>query len=188
MTNTDLVVAVSDVATDQMLAVFNTDAGREYLVGHRGVPAELVAELGSLGISSICNILAAIKTAKVLDLGPDEAVVTIATDGAAMYMSELDKITARDFPGGFDGVAAAETFGRHVLGAGEEHVLELTRKDRDRIFNLGYYTWVEQQGIPLAEFEARRDQAWWRDLRTLLPAWDAMIEEFNATTGVGTAS
>jgi hypothetical protein len=186
--NTDLVVAVSDVATDQTLAVFNTDAGREYLVGRRGVPAELVAELGSLGISSICNILAAIKTAKVLDLGPDEAVVTIATDGAAMYMSELDKITARDFPGGFDGVAAAETFGRHVLGAGEEHVLELTRKDRDRIFNLGYYTWVEQQGIPLAEFEARRDQAWWRDLRTLLPAWDAMIEEFNATTGVGTAS
>ena len=188
MTNTDLVVAVSDVATDQTLAVFNTDAGREYLVGRRGVPAELVAELGSLGISSICNVLAAIKTAKVLGLGPDEAVVTIATDGAAMYMSELDKIAARDFPGGFDGVAAAETFGRHVLGAGEEHVLELTRKDRDRIFNLGYYTWVEQQGIPLAEFEARRDQAWWRDLRTLLPAWDAMIEEFNATTGVGTAS
>jgi len=187
VTNTDLVVAVSDVATDQTLAVFNTDAGREYL-GHRGVPAEVVAELGSLGISSICNILAAIKTAKVLDLGPDEAVVTIATDGAAMYMSELDKITARDFPSGFDGVAAAETFGRHVLGAGEEHVLELTRKDRDRIFNLGYYTWVEQQGIPLAEFEARRNQAWWRDLRTLLPAWDAMIEEFNATTGAGTAS
>lgn len=188
VTNTDLVVAISDVATDQTLAVFNTDAGREHLIGRRGVPAELVAELGSLGISSICNILAAIKTAKVLDLGPDEAVVTVATDGAAMYLSELDKITARDFPAGFDSVAAAETFGRHVLGAGEEHVMELSRKDRDRIFNLGYYTWVEQQGIPLAEFEARRDQAWWRDLRTLLPAWDAMIEEFNATTGVGAAS
>ncbi len=186
--NTDLVVAVSDVATDQTLATFNTDAGREYLVNRRGVPAELVEELDSLGISSICNVLAAIKTAKVLDLGPDEAVVTIATDGAAMYRSELDsKILPRDFPDGFDTVLAAETFGRHVLGAGEEHVLELTRNDRDRIFNLGYYTWVEQQGIPLAEFEARRDQAWWRELRTLLPAWDAMIDEFNAKAGVGPA-
>jgi cysteine synthase len=184
VTNTDLVVAISDVASDQVLAVFNTDAGRSYLTDRRGVPAALIAELGSLGISSICNVLAAIKTAKALDLGPDQAVVTIATDGAAMYMSELDKITARDYPDGFDGVAAAETFGRHVLGAGEDHLLELTRTDRDRIFNLGYFTWVEQQGIELAEFEARRAQTWWRDLRTLLPIWDEMIDEFNDRTGV----
>ncbi len=188
VTNTDLVVGISDVATDQVLAVFNTGAGRTYLADRRGVPAGLIEELGSLGISSICNILAAIKTARRLDLGPDQAVVTIATDGAAMYRSELDKITARDFPGGFDGMAAAETFGRHVLGAGEDHLLELTRTDRDRIFNLGYFTWVEQQGIPLAEFEARRVQSWWRELRSLLPAWDAMIDEFNDRTGVGAAS
>ena len=184
VTNTDLVVAISDVATDQVLAVFNTDAGRAYLADRRGVPQALIQELGSLGISSICNILAAIKTANQLDLGPDEAVVTIATDGAAMYRSELDKILPRDFPSGFDAVAAAETFGRHVLGAGQDHLLELTREDRDRIFNLGYFTWVEQQGIPLAEFEARREQSWWRELRSLLPAWDAMIDEFNGRTGV----
>jgi cysteine synthase len=188
VTNTDLVIAISDVATDQVLSVFNTDAGRTYLADRRGVPATIVAELGSFGISSICNILAAIKTAKVLDLGPDEAVVTVATDGAAMYLSEQAKITARDFPGGFDAVAAAETFGRHVLGAGEDHLLELTRADRDRIFNLGYFTWVEQQGTPIAEFEARRSQDWWRDLRSLIPAWDEMIDEFNATTGVSATS
>jgi cysteine synthase len=188
VTNTDLVVAISDVATDQLLAVFNTDTGRDYLANRRGVPEALIEELGSLGISSICNVLAAIKTARHFDLGPDEAVVTIATDGAAMYRSELDKIVPRDFPGGFDAVAAAEAFGRHVLGAGDDHLLELTRTDRDRIFNLGYFTWVEQQGIPTTEFEARREQSWWRDLRSLLPAWDAMIDEFNDRTGVGAAS
>ncbi len=186
VTNTDLVMAISDVATDQMLAVFNTDAGREYLVSRRDVPPALVAQLDSLGISSICNILAAVKTARVLDLGPDQAVVTVATDGAAMYQSELDaKILPRDFPAGFDAVAAAETFGRHVLGAGEDHTLELSRTDRDRIFNLGYYTWVEQQGVSIEDFEARRDQSWWRDLRRSIPEWDAAIEEFNAKTGVG---
>jgi cysteine synthase len=188
VTNTDLVMAISDVATDQTLAVFNTDAGREYLVNRRGVASELVAQLDSLGVSSICNILAAVKAAKVLDLGPDQAVVTVATDGAAMYQSELDaKILPRDFPAGFDAVAAAETFGRHVLGAGEDHTLELSRTDRDRIFNLGYYTWVEQQGVSIEDFEARRKQSWWRDLRQSIHEWDAAIEEFNARTGVEAA-
>jgi cysteine synthase len=185
VTNTDLVVGVSDRATDQLLAVLNTDAGRGYLADRRGVPGELVAALDALGISSIANIVAAVKVARTLDLGPDEAVITVATDGAAMYRSELAaKILPRDYPGGFDTVAAAEAFGQHMLGAGEDHVLELSKRDRDRIFNLGYYTWVEQQGVPVDEFEARRDQAWWRGLRDLLPAWDAMIEAFNAETGV----
>jgi hypothetical protein len=51
--------------------------------------------------------------------------------------------------------------------------------DRARIFNLGYYTWVEQQGVSVAEFTARRVQSFWRDLLKLLPAWDEMIAEFN---------
>jgi len=183
--NTDLVIGVSDVATDQLLAVFNTDAGRSYLRDRRGVPDDIVSSLDALGISSIANIVAAIKVAKLLRLGPDEAVVTVATDGAAMYGSELaSKILPRDYPGGMDAIAAAEAFGRHVLAAGADHILELNRRERDRIFNLGYYTWVEQQGIPVEEFEARRSQAWWQELRELLPAWDAMIETFNAETGV----
>ena len=36
------------------------------------------------------------------------------------------------------------------------HVIECTERDRNRIFNLGYYTWVEQQGTPFELFEARR--------------------------------
>jgi cysteine synthase len=43
--------------------------------------------------------------------------------------------------------------------------LELTEVDRRRIFNLGYYTWVEQQGIDFETFERRRDQSWWNSLR-----------------------
>ena len=51
------------------------------------------------------------------------------------------------------------------------------------MFNLGYYTWVEQQGVTSAEFTARRDPAFWRGLRGSLEAWDAMIAEFNARAG-----
>jgi hypothetical protein len=59
-------------------------------------------------------------------------------------------------------------------------MIELDRRGRERIFNLGYYTWVEQQGIALADFEVRRDQAWWDGLMDLVPAWDGMIDDFNA--------
>ena len=110
-------------------------------------------------------------------LGPDDVIVTVATDGAAMYGTEIERIVARDFPGGFGAVEAAETFGQHVLGAGTDDLLELTPAERERIFNLGYFTWVEQQGVSFADFVARHDQAFWRDLRASVPAWDDAIRE-----------
>jgi hypothetical protein len=56
--------------------------------------------------------------------------------------------------------------------------------ERNRIFNLGYFTWVEQRGVTLADFEARRDQAFWRGLHGLLPVRDEMIVAFNHKAGV----
>jgi cysteine synthase len=182
--NTDLVVDVSDRATDRLLVLFNTAAGRAYLADRRGVPAAILEGLSALGISSICNILAAIRTAKQLGLGADDVVATVATDGAAMYLTERDKILARDFAGGFDEAVAAETFGRYVLGAGTDEMLELAPADRERVFNLGYYTWVEQQGVSFDDFVARREQGFWRGLREQIPAWDAAIVEMNDRAGV----
>jgi cysteine synthase len=180
---TDFVAAISDQATDGLEVLFNTEAGREYLARRRGVPEGVLALLPSLGFSSICNILAAIKTARYERLGPDDVIVTVATDGASMYATEIERILERDFPGGFDAVAAGETFGRFMLGASTDHLLELSRVDRDRIFNLGYFTWVEQQGVPLEEFEARRRPEFWTSTRAIVSVWDGLIDEFNARTG-----
>ena len=182
--NTDLVVGITDRATDQLSVLFASGVGQEYLRGRRRVGQAVVEALPAFGLSSICNILAAVKTAKYLRLGADDVVITVATDGAAMYASERERITARDFPGGFGAGEAAETFGRWMLGTGTDDLLETTLADRQRIFNLGYYTWVEQQGVTVADFEARRDQRFWARLRDLIPAWDEMIEQFNAETGV----
>jgi cysteine synthase len=177
--NTDVALAVSDVATDSVGLLFSTPAGRDYLLARRKVPQTVIDQLPSLGLSSICNVIAAIKTAKYYGLGRDEAVVTVATDGAEMYGSERDKALARYFPGGFDVVNAGEVFAQYLLGASTDHLIELSLVDRTRIFNLGYYTWVEQQGVSIGDFNARRDQRFWRDLQKLLPAWDEMIAEFN---------
>ncbi len=178
--NTDTVVGISDRATDELNVLFNTTAGREYLGRRRGVPEDLIQALDSLGLSSICNILAAIAVAHHDHLGPDDVIVTVATDGATMYRTELDKVLARDYPDGFDEVVAAEVFGRHVLGGGgDDALLDLTPADRRRIFNLGYFTWVEQQGVPFDQFVERREPEFWRELRAIVPVWDELIEAFN---------
>jgi hypothetical protein len=65
------------------------------------------------------------------------------------------------------------------------NAIECTERDRNRIFNLGYYTWVEQQSTPFELFESRRSQEFWRGLRRYLPVWDAMITEFNGRVAAG---
>jgi cysteine synthase len=182
--NTDLAVAISDRATDGLNLVFTTDEGTAYLRDRLGVAPELVAQLRHMGFSSICNMLAAIKTAKQLGLGPDDVVISVATDGSELYESEKAALVARRYPGGFGTVDAAELVAEHLQAADTSHTEELTAVGRNRIFNLGYYTWVEQQGVELADFEARRHQPFWDHLHTMAPGWDAMIDEFNARTGV----
>ncbi|MDY7099657.1 MAG: pyridoxal-phosphate dependent enzyme [Actinomycetota bacterium] len=184
VTNQDIVCAVSDRATDELGVLFNTEAGHRHLTERVGVDPDLVERLPALGLSSICNVLAAIKTAKQCRLGVDDIVMTVATDGAELYLSERDKYVGLHHPDGFGAADAAAAHARHLEGVTTDHLLEMTSVDRDRIFNLGYFTWVEQQGIDIEHFDARRDQAFWRGLHHAIDAWDPMIDEINARTGL----
>ena len=177
--NTDFVIGVSDRASDGLNAVFNSDAGHRYLADYRALDRQQIASLSSLGLSAIANIVGAVKLAKYLDLGENDVILTVATDGAALYRTERELAEARLFGGAVDAVRAGETFGRAMLGAATDHLLEMRRPDRERVFNLGYYTWVEQQGTALADFDRRRDQAFWDSLLDLVPVWDGLIEDFN---------
>ena len=178
--NTDVVAAVSDRATDELDVLFNTSAGRDYLVQRKHVPQAVVDTLQHFGFSSICNTIAAIKTAKLLGLGEDDVLITIATDGADLYPSERVKTMKKRFNDNFTQVEAAEIFAEHLGTVQTDSMIDCTERDKNRIFNLGYYTWVEQQGTPLSVFEARRSQSFWRNLRSHVPTWDALITEFNA--------
>jgi cysteine synthase len=182
--NMNVVTAISDRSTDALNLLFNTAEGREYLAASRGVSAAVIAQLDGFGVSSICNVLAAIKTAKYYRMGPEDVIATVATDGASMYSSEVSKTLHDDFSGRFGLAEAASVYGHHILGCSTEHYLELTLRDRERIFNLGYFTWVEQQGVEYESFIARRKQSFWRGLQELVPAWDAMIDEVNAEASV----
>ena len=181
--NTDIVAAVSDQRCDSLNVLFNTTVGHQYLINRRGLDCGIVENLTKLGLSGIANLLAAIKTARLLKLTKNDVVITVATDSGALYASERISTENKFFPEGFDQTSAGETYARDLLGVDGDHILETTQRDRDRIFNLGYYTWVEQQGISLEDFEIRRDQKFWNNLHQLLPVWDEMIKEFNHRTG-----
>ena len=132
-----------------------------------------------VGISGFANIVAAIKLAKQMAYGPDQVIVTVATDSASLYQSERTQFEQSHYSRGFDEINAAETFGACLLGVASDHVVELTETKRRAIFNLGYYTWVEQQGVAVADFERRRAQSFWTRIQDSLNEWDRLTTEFN---------
>jgi hypothetical protein len=116
-------------------------------------------------------------------------IATVATDGHELYQSELRQyLKRRHNRDDMTATIAAELVGEHLLGADTGHVLDATHRERERIFNLGYFTWVEQQGIALADFERRRSQDFWRGLHALVPQWDEMITAFNRDSGMAAAA
>jgi cysteine synthase A len=181
--NTDVVTAVSDAVSDALNFLFNEEVGRKYLVQRKKIDPELVRLFENVGISGFANIAAAIKMARCFDYGANDVIMTVATDSAAMYGSERESYRARHYASGFDEVDAGELFGRYLGGITDDHVLDLTYAERKRIFNLGYYTWVEQQGISVEDFDRRKNQDFWRGLVDTIPAWDRLIEDFNAEVG-----
>jgi cysteine synthase len=180
--NTDLVIGVDDEAALSLIRLFNEPAGRNYLV-ERGVAAELVEKLAWLGISSAANLLAAVKFARYFELGANDVVLTVLTDSMDMYQSRLKELTAER--GEFAGPDAAVAHGRYLLGASADFTQELSYYDRRRIHNLKYYTWVEQQGKTFEEIQSQwYGPTYWTDVAGQAGQIDALIEEFNAKTGL----
>ena len=182
--NTDFAVGIGHESCDHLSVLFNTKVGQEYLIKRCGFTKKSVKALSRLGHSGIGNLLASIKTARYLGLGEDQAVVTVATDSGALYSSERERTEIDDFPHSFDMIAAGEVYAQHLRGVSCDYIQELSHQDRCRIFNLGYFTWVEQQGVSLEDFDARRHQSFWNGLTELIPSLDDLIVEFNCKTGV----
>ena len=114
-----------------------------------------------------------------MNLGKEDAIITVATDGADLYLSELEK-TKNNYQGAFDNAACSNIYKKYLKEIDSDNMLELSQNDKERIFNLGYYTWVEQQGISLSNFEKRKDQQFWLDHYNHMTSLDDRIEKFNA--------
>jgi cysteine synthase len=180
--NTDMVIAIDDAATMSVTRLFNVEAGQEYLAA-RGVKPDFIEELHLLGISSIANLLSAIKFAKYYELGSNDIVITVATDSMDMYQSRLAELHEEE--GHFHEIDAAAAYHRYMLGTSTENMLELNYYDRKRIHNLKYFTWVEQQGKSFEEIQAQwYDEGYWTGIQPQTEAIDKLIDEFNDRVGL----
>ena len=177
--NTDFVVGVSDKTTNNLNMIFNTKVGQNYLTDKKGFDIDFVRLLPEFGFSSIANIVASIKLAKYMNLGKDDAIISVATDGADLYLSELNK-SKEDFEGIFDETSCAEIFGQYMKAISLDNMIELNQREKERIFNLGYYTWVEQQGVDIKDFEKRKKQDFWNDQYKFMLSLDKKIDQFNS--------
>jgi cysteine synthase A len=180
--NTDMVMAIDDEATMSLVRLFNEPMGRAYLV-EQGVPEGLVANLDLLGISSIANVLSAIKFAKWYELEEQDVVLTVFTDSMELYQSRLQEL--REEREEYTEADAAADYERYLLGTAMDYVEELRYWDRKRIHNLKYFTWIEQQGKELEELNAEwYDRDYWNNIHAQADEIDALIEAFNARTGL----
>ncbi len=183
--NTDAVTAIDDEATLRLLRLVNEPAGSEALIG-RGVPEAVVRRLPLLGISSLCNLLAAIKTARWFELDGDDMILTSFTDSVDLYRTRLAELDAQRGP--YRELDAVVDLERHLWGATTDHYRELGYHDRKAIHNLKYFTWVEQQGRTVEELEALWRPGFWREVQAGADRFDAEIVAFNRDAGVATGS
>ena len=180
--NTDFVTAIDDQAVVNLARLFNEPAGREYLV-QSGVDENLVKNLDLLGFSSVSNVLSAIKFAKYNELTENDVVLTVLTDSMELYGSRLQEMHEEFGEYSRDNAIADDA--RYLKGQATDYMQELGYKDRKRIHNLKYYTWVEQQGRTYEEIMAQwYDPDYWTEIQSQGPEIDALIEEFNHKAGV----
>jgi len=172
--NMDAVMCIDDLECKKGLQLLAEPAGRATLVKRYGVDPALADQMGSLfGISGICNIIGAIKTAKYYNMGKDDVIVTVATDALDRYYSVMESM--RECYGGLDEAAAVGRVEGVFHAAGTDWVLPGTPDARQRWHNLKYYTWVEQQGKTVEELDAQRDPQWWVEHQRLVGELDERL-------------
>ena len=182
--NTDMVIAIDDDDSQNLLRLFNDPTGRAFLISELGLDAAFIEKLSLLGISGIANVLCCIKMAKYYELTENDVLFTVGTDSAEMYGSRIAELA--ECNGEYSDVKAAADYYGHMFGLRTDTMEELTYEARKRVHNLKYYTWVEQQGKTVDELNAQwyDYDNYWGGIHKQAKDVDALIDAFNAETGV----
>lgn len=172
------------LTTDFVALIYDDDCVRALKVMHDR--PEILEKLGVkeddafgmrdlFGVSGICNILGAIKMAKYLKLGPDDNVVTIATDGFDRYNSVLEDLDNRvletaDF--------VLERWATDIFhGMSEEHVYDFRRADRkEQLFKQKENDWLPF-GYKKEYLDSMRSPGFWEDEYAKISEYDDKIKK-----------
>jgi cysteine synthase len=177
--NMDAIMCIDDIECVKGLQLLTDEVGGEVLSKRFGVPESKVTQMMTIfGISGVCNVLGAIKTAKHYGFGKDDVIVTICTDAIDRYHSVMAWLT--DKYGKMDEAEAVARARGIFHGQKTDWIKDGTPDMRRQWHNLKYYTWVEQQGKSVEELNAQLDPKWWIEHQQLVPEIDARIKQARA--------
>jgi len=176
--NTNLVAAVDDEQTMQLMRLFNEDEGRECL-RREGIAEDTIQALGEIGISGLCNLVASIKAARYYDMDGRDVIFTPLTDSMELYSSRMQEM--QESHGPYTTHLADQHYGRYLQGTTPDYVRELNYADQKALHNFKYFTWVEQQGRTSDELRQLWDEDFWQEIfsENIVNEWDRLIDAFN---------
>jgi cysteine synthase len=139
-----------------------------------GLPPRNLSSLeGLFGISGICNVLGAIRLAHHLNLGPEDNVVTIATDGFDRYPSVLADLAERRGP--MDAAKLGGWFESVFRGGSEVDILDVRpAAEKERLFAYKEDIW-SNFGYSHAYLEEMKSQSFWEAQFASIEGIDAAL-------------
>jgi len=181
--NTNLIAAVDDEQTMQLMRLFNTEEGHKCLL-REGVDEATLQSLDMIGISGLCNLVASIKTARHYDMDGRDVIFTPLTDSMQLYSSRMQE--AEEAHGPYTTRMADQHYARYLQGITTDHLRELSYADQKALHNFKYFTWVEQQGRSSDELRQLWDEDFWNEVfsQDVVDEWDRLIDNFNDATGL----
>lgn len=172
--NMDAIACLDDIECKKGLQLLTEAGGQQTLAKRYGIAEAKLQTLATIfGISGVCNVLGAIKTAKHYGLGKHDVITTICTDAIDRYHSVMADMRERF--GAMDEGRSCAYLESIFHGATTDWMKDGTPDMRQQWHNLKYYTWVEQQGKTVEELDAQRDPEWWLAHQALVPEMDKRI-------------
>ena len=170
---TDFITQIIDEDCVRGLAVIHE--GAEILKKH-GVPAKVADSMVDLfGVSGICNILGAIKMAKYLKLGPDDNVVTIATDSFDRYPSVIKNLHDRELE--VTDHVLERWFNDVFMEADTRYILDTRGKEmKEMLFKEKEDDWLKF-GYKQEYLDAMRKPEFWENEYNKVFEYDKKIKE-----------
>ena len=160
VTNTDAVMDIDDVSCLRGLGFFSSKAGKYCLSRGLKIASWDIEKMSkNFGISGICNLLGAIKTAKHYQLPAGTNIVTVCTDSADRYVSVIREMTNKKGP--FTPHDAEKIFEEVFGRVDTNNIQEGTAENRSKWFDIKYSYWVDRRGTNASELERQKDSSWW---------------------------
>lgn len=171
--NTDFVCLIKDDDAVRGLKILHDG---ETVLEEAGISKEQFMNMRDLfGVSGVCNIIGAIKMAKYLKLGPEDNVVTIATDGFDRYPSVMEDLDRRyletvDF-------VQRRWFKEIFVEMDTTHILDYRPADmKEKLFKQKEMDWLKF-GYTQEYLDAMRHMEFWDSEYEKIHHYDALIKK-----------